>query len=440
MPTSGVVKRATDQVDVDRGAIVAMLQSMIRKQPDGEAAVQALVAEELSGSGGRVEKVRFEPRDVPIVDEFASGQRSSTGERESVVASFEGQAGGRSLILFAHPDGEPISDTSAWVHPPFEGTIDNGRLYGWGVADDLLGVATAVCAMRAIAEAGVVLKGAVIVASTPSKRHARGVAAVLHHGYGADGAIYLHPAESGIGLRDIKAFTSGTLEFTVEVRGRRPETAEPMHTAVSHLGINPLDKALVLLNALHILDIDRGARIHHPALDDAVGRSTNILIATLQLGIANGAGTRMAETCTFGGSVTFPPSERMADVQAEVEAALSDAIKKDSWLTANPPALQWVSGITGMEVAAEHPLYRIVSSAIREIADVEPQVNALHSSSDIRNPQVQKGIPTVGFGPLCGDLSQTGHHDEWVDVEDFIRTVKVVARVVIEWCGTEQLN
>jgi acetylornithine deacetylase len=52
----------------------------------------------------------------------------------------------------------------------------------------------------------------------------------------------------------------------------------------------------------------------------------------------------------------------------------------------------------------------------------------MHTSSDIRNPIVQKSIPTVGLGGLCGDLTQNGRHDEWVDVADYLRTIAATTR------------
>mgnify|MGYP003704821785 CR=1 FL=1 len=61
-----------------------------------------------------------------------------------------GSGGGRSLILFAHPDGEPLAGLDRWRHDPFGGTIADGRLHGWGVADDLSGVALMIEGLRAI--------------------------------------------------------------------------------------------------------------------------------------------------------------------------------------------------------------------------------------------------------------------------------------------------
>ena len=252
------------------------------------------------------------------MNEFATDTNMTHGARESVVAKFSGRGGGRSLILFAHPDGEPLADMPAWTHDRFAGVVDGGRLYGWGVADDLAGVAMAVAAMSALHADGVRLAGDVIVASTPSKRHARGVSAVLNHGYSADGAIYLHPAESGVGMREIKAFASGQLEFSIVVAGQRADTTEPGHTAFAHRAVNPLDKALPIIAALKALDAERGARVHNPLIDAAIGRSTNILLSSVQFG-GTRAFSRLATELTLSGAVSFPPSETLGSVQREIE-------------------------------------------------------------------------------------------------------------------------
>jgi acetylornithine deacetylase/succinyl-diaminopimelate desuccinylase-like protein len=125
----------------------------------------------------------------------------------------------------------------------------------------------------------------------------------------------------------------------------------------------------------------------------------------------------------------------MASAQAEVEAALHQAAQADDWLCENPPRLVWLSGVTGAEVTAEHPLFQVVSRAVLEGTGEAPHVNVLHTSSDIRVPMVQQGIPCVGLGPSGGDLTQNGRCDEWVDVADYQRGVAVVAGIITGWCG-----
>jgi acetylornithine deacetylase len=138
-------------------------------------------------------------------------------------------------------------------------------------------------------------------------------------------------------------------------------------------------------------------------------------------------------SCALG----FPPGERLADVQAEVEAALREAAAEGTALAAHPPAIAWLSGVTGAEVGQDHALWAATSQAVLLGTGTAPEINPLHTSSDIRNPMVQSGIPCVGLGPLCGDLTQNGGRDEWVDVADYKRGVAVIAALIGLWCGAE---
>lgn len=430
---SAVLQSVLATVEGNRDRDIELLRAMIAAQETGEDAVQSIVADRLAEAGAHVERVVYDPAAVPLTGEFAAERAIAAGFRTNVVGSVSGDGSGRSLILFAHPDSEPVR-AAAWQQQPFAGTIADGRLYGWGVADDLLGVAAGVASLTALAQARVRPGGTVTMASTPSKRHARGVAAILHHGLTADAAVYLHPAESGAGLAEIKALASGQLLFRVTVTGRPPPTTEPGHTAFAHLAANPIDAALVVIAALRMLDARREMTVRHPWLDTAVGRSTNLLISHIASGEAGLFG-RVAPSCTIEAAISFPPNEAMSSVQAQIEAAIVDAARNDPWLCDHPPSLEWVSGVTGAETADDHPLYRTVADAVTAVTGIVPTVNALHTSSDIRNPIVQKSIPTVGLGPRAGNLTQAGKTDEWVDVDDYLAMIKVVASIIVTWTG-----
>lgn len=413
---------------------LVFLKALTAAQRIGEVEVQSLVRQHLERAGCVVDAAEYDPAKVPVVGEFAGGRAQTQGERTNVVGRLKGDPAYRSLLLFAHPDSEPLADLESWKTDPFDGTVKDGRFYGWGVADDLAGVAAATLAIERAASQGIEL-GDVIMASVPSKRHARGVAAVLHDGLTADASLYLHPAESGAGLNEIKAFASGHLEFRITVEGKLPDTTEPGHTAFAHLAINPVDKAMLVVAALKALDVERAARVHNETLDAAIGRSTNLMISNLQCG-EDGRFGRLNDICVIGGAVSFPPGEAMADVQAEIEQCIVSCADQDPWLRDNRPTLEWVSGVTGAHCPPDHPLYQVTARAVSAVTGAEPHVNPMHTSSDIRNPPVQKGIPTVGLGGLCGDLSQNGLTDEWIDLDDYFRTIDVTAAVILGWCGS----
>lgn len=431
-----VLARLTSAAEAEGGASVAFLRDLIRLQAEGEAAIQARLAEAAAAAGCQVERRRYRPAEVRLKEEFAAEAAMATEEREAVLARLPGAGGGHSVIFFAHPDGEPFQRAHGWRHDPFAGEIENGRLHGWGVADDLAGVATMVEAVRVLRAAGLRPKGDVILASTPSKRHARGVHALLHGGVRADAAVYLHPAESGIGMREVKALAAGQLIFKVIVPGRLPATSEPGHAAFAHVAVNPVLKATLVIEALRALDERRGARVHHPALDAAIGRSTNLLIGDIR-SLGDGRASRVAPAVQLSCALAFPPGEKLADVQAEVEAAVAAAAAADPFLRGTPPKLEFLSGVTGAEVKLDHPLWQATSEAVRLGTGAVPEINPLHTSSDIRNPMVQSGIPCVGLGPLCGDLTQNGGRDEWVDEADYRRGVTVIAALITLWCGVE---
>jgi acetylornithine deacetylase len=429
------LKELFDQVDRNKDEHIAFLQELIRSSKEGEEAVQAVVATRFESLGCEVETLKLLPTRLSLEKEFAAEETIDMTERVTVVGKFGGSGGGKSLLFFGHPDGEAVTDSEVkrWTRDPFAGVVEGGKIYGWGVADDLAGVAIMAEALDAVLKVSGPPKGDVYLGSTPAKKNARGILALLNEGYQADASVYLHPAESEAGLNDVKAIASGMLQFRVTVEGRPPDTKEPGQTAFSHLAVNAVDQATLVIQSLKQLDEDRGRRTHHPAIDEAVGRSTNLLISTMACG-EEGRLTRVPTECVIGASITFPPGEELTKVQKEIEDSLEAAAQSDPWLKDHPPALDWLFGTQGVEVPVDHPLYKITSDAIRDVTGKQPEVNPLHSASDIRNPALFRGIPTVGLGPLAGDFTQAGGHDEWVDVDDYLNAIKVCAKIIVDWC------
>ncbi len=413
---------------------IAFLSELIALARSGETAVQQAVAARLAAIGCAIEALTYDPAEVRLREEFALDQAIASGPRTAIVARLKGSGGGRSCILFAHPDSEPVPEVHGWSADPFTARIEGGRIHGWGVADDLAGVAAMVSGLEQALADGWRPKGDIVIASTPSKRHARGVAAVLDRIPQPDAAIYLHPAESGAGMGEIKACTPGLLEFRIALKGQPPETAEPGHAAFAHRGFGVAEAARAVLSSLRRLETERGARIAHPRIEAFVGRATNILVSGVVLG-EPGRRNRLPSEGWIEGSVSFPPGETLEEVMSDIRRAVAESALPAGWPEALRPALSFPAGVTGAETAAEHPLFIAVNGAIRSVTGRDAFVNPVHTASDIRVPIVQHGIPTVGLGPLGGDLTQNGRTDEWVDAADHRRCVAVVATALREWCG-----
>jgi acetylornithine deacetylase len=428
-----VQDKIANYIDENHSKYISLIRELVKVSEKGEETLQQVIASKLSQLGCTVETLKLLPVELSPDKEFASEESIELTERVSIVGTYKGAGGGRSLMFFAHPDSEELKDLEKWRHEPFRAEVKNGKIYGWGVADDLLGVATMIGALDATHGTDSELKGDLFLCSTASKRNARGVTAVLNNGYKADAAIYLHPAESGEGLKEIKAFASGLLNFKIIVKGMQPKTTEPGHTVFSHKGVNPFEKTLKLIDALKEFDSKRGAKIRNPSLHEAVGRSTNLLISYLNYGDPKRL-SRMTDTCEIGISISFPPEENMNELKKNIQSILEDVAMTDPWLRQNPPHIDWVFGTQGVETSINHPLYQVVNKMIEKVTGNVPRVNPLHTASDIRNPILFSGIPTVGFGSLAGDLAQTGRQDEWIDIKDYIKAITVCASIVREWC------
>jgi acetylornithine deacetylase/succinyl-diaminopimelate desuccinylase-like protein len=61
---------------------------------------------------------------------------SPTGGNPVVYADWLHAEGAPTVVVYAHYDVQPVDPLELWVRPPFEPRVENGRIYGRGVADD----------------------------------------------------------------------------------------------------------------------------------------------------------------------------------------------------------------------------------------------------------------------------------------------------------------
>ena len=412
------------------------LGEMVRLYPMGEEGLQETIAKKFEALGCEAKFLKLLPTTVQLHREFAVQEAIDMSLRTHVVGKVSGSGAGRSLILITHPDADPI-DAEDWTKEPHTGQIVDGRMYGWAVADDLAGICIMLATIDSINKAGLRLSGDLCLFSAAAKRNAWGIAALLRAGYTADAALYIHPAESELGLKEIKTLTSGLLKFRIKVKGKRPDKTEFVQVTFHHMGVNPIDKALYLIESLRKLDEERRETVHYKPLNDYIGRGTNLLVTYIEAGESDNM-TDVPSECVVGIGLTYPPTEDIEDVIRQVKTHVEEAVEADDWLRENPPDLQWIQGTQGVEVPMDNPIVETTVKAIREVTGEIPFSNPLYSKSDVRTPVLISGIPNVGFGPLAGDLATTGGKDEWVDLDDYIKSIKVCAKIILDWCGLER--
>lgn len=85
----------------------------------------------------------------------APDSRVTSGVRPNLVAEIPGKSADFAVWICAHMDVVPVGNPELWKTPPHEVHNDAGRIYGRGVEDNQQGIASAVLAALALAEAGV---------------------------------------------------------------------------------------------------------------------------------------------------------------------------------------------------------------------------------------------------------------------------------------------
>ncbi len=420
-------------IEENRDRYIEQLGNLTRWYPEGEEAFQQHIADRMEELGCEVHVKKLLPVDVQLKKEFAVTEAIDMSLRTHIIGVYKGTGGGKSLMMITHPDGDPIK-TDTWEKEPHTGQIIGNKMYGWAVADDSAGICMMTEAVDALMKAGYQPKGDVYLMSATAKRNAWGIAAILMDGYRAEAALYLHPGESELGMKEVKTLTSGLLKFRIKVKGMKPPKTEFVQVTFHHLGVNPIDKAMYVIEEMKKFDEARRKRVIYPPLNDYIGRGTQLLNTYIESGKKDNL-TDMPPDCTIGFGLTFPPPEDINDIVNEVEAEVNRISDSDPYLKENPLELEWIQGTQGVEVPLDHPIVVTAMDAIEDVYGERPFSNPLYSKSDVRTPMLIADIPNVGYGPLAGDLATTGGKDEWVDLDDYIEAIKVTARIIMEWCG-----
>jgi acetylornithine deacetylase/succinyl-diaminopimelate desuccinylase-like protein len=436
--TADLEGRIRDQVEQRRAESLELLNHLLRASRAGEQAMQAIVEREFQAAGfetdvfeADLEHLRDHP-EFSLLSELAA---LGTKGRPNVVARLAGDPAARSLFVFAHIDST-VLDPAGWNADPFAVTMGpDGRAYGYGIADDRSGIAGMILAARALAGAGVRPRGTVTMASCLGKHlGAGGTLAVMDRGYGGDAAVYLHPAETGAGLTEYKGFSLGLVQFRVSVPGRRPVFREQHQTPVAHQGANAIARAATIIAALTSWDAERGRRISHPALEDVLGRSTNLNITRIDGGDDD---RKVPERCVFSGMVTFPPDETVAEVRRSFELAVYQSAAA-AFGDDEAPTVEWLPLMAHPAAnAADDEFSEQFAVCVKDVTGQSPVMWPAHTASDIRYPIMYAKAPTIGFGPRAGNI---GGPNEWLDVDDFLRAVTILALLTARWCGTEPVG
>ncbi|HAP77566.1 MAG TPA: peptidase M20 [Acidimicrobiaceae bacterium] len=416
-------ERVLQQVEALREPLVAELAAVVRIPSEGGCAdeneAQAHMAGLLGGYGLEVDHWQVDLAALTARDDFP-GMEVERSEAWGVVGRLPGSGDGANLMLNGHIDVVPTGDPDAWEIPPYDAVVREGRMYGRGTCDMKAGLMASVFAVRAIREAGVRLRGDLLLASVLGEEDGGlGTYATLQRGWRADACVIAEPTDM-----DIIPANSGALTFRLRVRGKAT------HAARRTEGVSAIEKFWPVWHAIADLEARR-----HVAVDPRAARwplAHPISIGSVRCG---DWASSVPDLLVAEGRMGVAIGEDVADARAALEEAVADACAADTWLRAHPVEVEWWGG-------------QFASGSLPESSDLVQRVQAVHHTasggapldvyaapygSDLRLLTGLGGIPTLQYGP--GDAMLAHGPQESVPLEEVFTTARTLALLALDICG-----
>jgi succinyl-diaminopimelate desuccinylase len=374
--------------------LVDLLRELIRRPsqnpPGREKIVAEYIYDTLKGWG-------FEPEYVYKPDP----------DRPSVATVYEGKEERPRLVLNGHTDVVPEGDPNLWSVPPYEGVVMEGRVYGRGACDMKGGLAAMMIAAKAIKESGVELRGSLILHFAMGEETGDpGTKILLEEGYTGDWGIVLEPT-------DLKVMTAekGLAWYHFTFHGK------PTHASVPEQGVNAIEKALKLMEALKRYDEELRAR-EHPLCGRAL-----CSITMIKGGVKENI---IPESCWLAIDRRMIPGEDPEEVDREIEAIVERLRGEDPDFRCD-----WrrVMLYEAAEIPVDHELAEVVRRHTAEVTGVYPEPAGTRGSTDQRNFINDAGIPAITWGPGWGKAHEV---DEYVKIKQLVDCTKILILTILD--------
>ncbi|MBN1486758.1 MAG: peptidase [Anaerolineae bacterium] len=416
-----IEQRVLDAIDID-GMLTYLCDLIAIRSLDGEETeAQRHMAAKMEEIGLDVDMWDIDMEALEQHPAFSAEVERETGV--GLVGTLGQELGGRNLIFNGHIDVVPTGDAANWHYPPWQGTIDNGNLYGRGGLDMKGGLCCALYAAKAILDAGIQLKGKLMVESVIGEEDGgTGTLATVLRGYRADGAVVPEPTNMAI----ITA-QAGAMNFRVTVPGYSA------HGCMRLEGVSAVEKFIPIYQALLELESHRNENVTHPLL------AKHLLPYPLSVGIVKAGDwpSSVPESLVFEGRYGVAVGEDMLAARQAFEEAVIQVAQRDPWLKDHPPTVEWWGGqFESASIPTDHAIVQTVQSAYNQVTNTAPHIEGVTYGADMRLLVNQGQIPTVLFGP--GDVRNAHQPDEYVPVADLITVTRSLALTALRFCGYEE--
>ena len=396
-------------IDAHHAEQIEFLRAIVRvpsdTPPGDNAPAAAKAAELLSAMGFAVER-------HPVPPDFlrAYGMQSVT----NLIVRQSFGSGGPTIALNAHGDVVPPGE--GWSNPPYEGVIENGRMYGRGVAVSKSDIATftyALAALRAQAAELARLNGTVELHFTYDEEFG----GLAGPGFLLDNRLTKpdYAIAASFSYAVVTAH-NGCLQLEVTVHGKSG------HGAMPETGRDAFRAGVAVLNAIYAeADALKAKKSRVPGIDHPT-----MIVGLIHGGINTNV---VPDRLTFRMDRRMTPEEDPDDVEARVRALIETAAAAHDGIRVDIRRLLRANALTPRP--GHEKLVAAIQRHGKAFFDEDIPAVGVPLYADARL-YGEHGVPIVmyGAGPRTIAESNAKRPDENLLLEDLRRATKVVAATV----------
>ena len=392
MKNQGFVDMISKDETVD--LLRRMIQMKTVNEPGDEKPLAELLAGEMASFGMEVELVDLGNNRANVI-----GVLKGTGERNA-------------LLFNGHLDTVPPGDVE-WNHGPYSGDIEDGKIYGRGSTDMKGGLAGMIMAAKAIKQAGVELKGDLIIAGTAGEEiDSIGAFDFLNKGGLKDvGAIVIgEPSSCGINVAE-----KGALWIEVTTYGK---TA---HGAFPEQGKNAIVYMNALINQLlqYRFAYEENLLLGHPTMN----------ISTIHGGVKTNV---VPDKCTMTIDIRTVPGMNHEDIIKDLEGIIQEL--KKSELEGFEASINITNNRPAVETAVDHPFVRMAQDVIKEQFDKAAEPKGVNFYTDAAVFLPATNLPAILYGP--GDAEMAHQPNEYVSIDSLMEAVQFYAALIEKYLAS----
>lgn len=336
----------------------------------------------------------------------------------NVIGWLSGRGASPLLMFNCHLDHVNLNARrELWRHPPFAGSLVEGRLFGLGAADTKGALAAQIVSAGILKELGCSLGGSLCVTAVVAEEISTfGMEYLLEHTCRPDLVVLGEATDLGVNLGH-----RGSFGVTVQVSG------VPCHASAPWRGLNAIDVARELLTLAAELDQELPRHESH-------GKGT---LSSLGVNSDPYDGGVLPDRCSVILKRRLILGETYESALEEIHALLRGVRDRFPAATLEilPPGgpLRTYTGLEFAPVPGEfarpwlldptHPLVGTAVETIRQVVGGEPKLGCWDFGTHGVSTCAAQGIPTIGLAPGREDFTHTP--------EDHVRVDQLVDAVAI---------